>query len=277
MKNNLELRKINTNDIEAQWAYTTELPTDENGLTNPYNGVSFDEYKNKVLPTLISYEHPVNMPDWFVPEEEIYLRVNKNYIASQKVMINNSAYRVSEDEEHYFMRIPKQPVKQLVLINDDYLGHVDYMRHASRGILLKDDKVLLSYESNNNKYIIPGGGVEENETYAECCSREMLEETGMKVKVIKGFLDIEELFDAWRHINHYFICELIEDTGIQKLTEAERNAGYTYVWKTLREALEIFGKYENYHDTNIADYGLYRREFLALSEVMKIAHKKYIG
>ena len=64
----MELRKINTNDIEAQWAYTTELPEDENGLTNPYHGVSFDEYKEKVLPTLISYEHPVNMPDWFVPE-----------------------------------------------------------------------------------------------------------------------------------------------------------------------------------------------------------------
>ncbi|MBR4144910.1 MAG: GNAT family N-acetyltransferase, partial [Lachnospiraceae bacterium] len=68
----MELRKINTNDIEAQWAYTTELPTDENGLTNPYNGVSYEEYKEKVLPTLISYEHPVNMPDWFVPETYYY-------------------------------------------------------------------------------------------------------------------------------------------------------------------------------------------------------------
>lgn len=170
MNFNMELRKINTNDIEAQWAYTTELPTDENGLTNPYNGVSFEEYKEKVLPTLISYEHPVNMPDWFVPEtyyylwdgdclvgefrirhhltealrngaghigysisrkyrgkgygtaglkltldiarkivpeNEIYLRVNKDNIASQKVMINNGGYKVGEDEDHYFMRIPK--------------------------------------------------------------------------------------------------------------------------------------------------------------------------
>ena len=40
----MELRKINENDIEAQWAYTTSLPVDENGLTNPYNGVSFEEY-----------------------------------------------------------------------------------------------------------------------------------------------------------------------------------------------------------------------------------------
>ena len=69
----MELRKINMQDAEAQWEYTTALPADENGLTNPYHGVSFDEYQEKVLPLLISYEHPVNMPDWFVPETYYYL------------------------------------------------------------------------------------------------------------------------------------------------------------------------------------------------------------
>ncbi len=66
----MELRKNNVQDVAAQWEYTTALPADENGLTNPYHGVSFDEYAEKVLPALISYEHPVNMPDWFVPEME---------------------------------------------------------------------------------------------------------------------------------------------------------------------------------------------------------------
>ena len=69
----MELRKINIDDVDAQWAYTTSLPENENGLTNPYHGVSYEEYTDKVLPTLISYEHPVNMPDWFVPETYYYL------------------------------------------------------------------------------------------------------------------------------------------------------------------------------------------------------------
>ena len=43
----MELRKINTQDAFAQWEYTTALPADENGLTNPYNGVSYDEYVEK--------------------------------------------------------------------------------------------------------------------------------------------------------------------------------------------------------------------------------------
>ena len=34
--------------------------------------------------------------------------------------------------------------------------------------------------------------------------------------------------------------------------------------------IEIFGNYESYHKTNIANYGLYRREFHALKEAYKI-------
>jgi predicted acetyltransferase/ADP-ribose pyrophosphatase YjhB (NUDIX family) len=328
----MELRKINLQDVKAQWEYTTALPEDENGLTNPYHGVSFEEYKNDVLPTLISYEHPVNMPDWFVPEtyyylwdegrlvgefrirhhltdalreggghigysilkecrgkgygteglrlkvqiakeivpeDEIYLRVNKDNIASQKVMINNGAYRAGEDEGHYFMRISKAPVKQIQLVNDDYLGHVEILRHACRGILVRDGKILLCHEPKSGLYNIPGGGVEGYESYTECCEREMLEETGFKIKAITRYLDIEELFDVWRHFNHYFVCELIEDTGVQHLTEAEKLVGYTNAWVPLQEAIEIFGRYEDYHDRDIAIYGLYKREFVALTEYIK--------
>ena len=166
----MELKKINLNDAKAQWEYTTNLPEDENGLTNEFHGVSYEEYIANVLPTLISYEHPVNMPDWFVPEtfyylwdnnmligefrirhhltealktgsghigysiaknyrgqgygtkglkltldlartivpeDEIYLRVLKTNIPSQKAILKNGAYIAAEDEEHYFMRIKK--------------------------------------------------------------------------------------------------------------------------------------------------------------------------
>ena len=40
----MELRKINMQDAIAQWEYTTALPVDENGLTNQYNGVSYEDY-----------------------------------------------------------------------------------------------------------------------------------------------------------------------------------------------------------------------------------------
>ncbi len=69
----LELRKMNIEDAKQQWEYVTALPADENGLTNPYEGVSYEEYMGKVLPELMMHENPVNMPDWFVPETFYYL------------------------------------------------------------------------------------------------------------------------------------------------------------------------------------------------------------
>lgn len=157
-------------------------------------------------------------------------------------------------------------MKKIQLINDDYWGQFERLRHACRGIVVSDGKVLLSYETKNNKYMIPGGGVEDGESYAECCERELLEETGMKVKAIEEYLEIEELFENWKHVNHYFICELIEDTGIQHLTDGEKEAGYVSRWIDLDEAIKDFGGYERFHNVDIADYGLYRREFMSLKE-----------
>ena len=39
----IELRKMNYEDIVEQWKYVAALPANENGLTNQYEGVSFDE------------------------------------------------------------------------------------------------------------------------------------------------------------------------------------------------------------------------------------------
>ncbi len=166
----LELRKMNYEDVVEQWKYVTELPADENGLTNRYEGVSFDEYREFVLPELMMYENPINMPEWFVPEtfyylwddgiligeyrirhyltdtlktgaghigysikkefrgkgygtkglaltldlarkivpeDEIYLRVQKDNIPSFKAIIKNGAYIADEDDSHYLMRVKK--------------------------------------------------------------------------------------------------------------------------------------------------------------------------
>lgn len=155
-------------------------------------------------------------------------------------------------------------MEKIKLITDDYTGQINHLRHACRRILIRKGKIILAYEIKENKYIIPGGGVENNETYEVCCEREMLEETGIIVKAKHNYLEIEELFLDWQHINHYFICELIEDTGEKHLTEGEKQAGYENIWIPIETALEIFGNYEEFRKTNIADYGLYRREFSAL-------------
>ena len=247
-----------------RWLYQNIDEADEiMELLENSRETDFEDYVKKVCMTRMKrhlIDEQYNLP------EPIDVSGYKYYKAD---MIRSFVRKVPDMILEQIKEFGNTPVKQMLMINDDYLGHVETLRHACRGIVVRDGKVLLCHEPKSGLYIIPGGGVEGHEGYNECCEREMLEETGYKVKAIAGYLDIEELFDVWRHINHYFICEVIEDTGVQHLTEAEKLAEYTNAWVPLQEALEIFGKYEDYHDKDIAIYGLYKREYTALKEYEK--------
>jgi len=47
------------------------------------------------------------------------------------------------------------------------------------------EKVLLTQRADNGEWVLPGGGVESGESLAEACAREMLEETGLTVRVVR--------------------------------------------------------------------------------------------
>jgi len=47
------------------------------------------------------------------------------------------------------------------------------------------EKVLLTRRADNGHWVLPGGGVESGETLAEACAREVLEETGLSVQVVR--------------------------------------------------------------------------------------------
>ncbi len=163
----------------------------------------------------------------------------------------------------------KNDIKFINLINPDYLGYTNIVRHAARGIIIKDNKILLSYEEKNNQYLIPGGGVEKDESLVECCEREVLEETGICCLPIVNYLDINELFLNMNHINHYFVCKVINENQALHLTELEKEVNLTFIWIEIEKALEIFGQYEKYKKDDLARFGLYRREFLAIKSYIE--------
>jgi len=47
----------------------------------------------------------------------------------------------------------------------------------------KREKVLLTKRTDNGRWCLPGGHMESGESAAEACEREVLEETGLKVRV----------------------------------------------------------------------------------------------
>ena len=64
-------------------------------------------------------------------------------------------------------------MKTLDIYGDNRFKTYTKIRESCRGIVIRDNEILLSYETNTDTYNIPGGGLEHNESFEECCSREV--------------------------------------------------------------------------------------------------------
>ncbi|MFA5741351.1 MAG: NUDIX hydrolase [Candidatus Izemoplasmatales bacterium] len=136
-------------------------------------------------------------------------------------------------------------------------------RHIScRGIVIKNDKILGEYWQTTDVFNLPGGGVEPNETFAQCCAREITEETGVIVTVGDQTCVVMEYFanETWE--SHFFRCNVIsEDVNRQTLTEAEKQANLTIKWYDIYEFLGIL---ENYTSQNPYGDNIHQRELIGL-------------
>lgn len=82
-------------------------------------------------------------------------------------------------------------------------------RIAARGIILKGDELIFIHririkdDKKVEYYVFPGGGVEEGETLIDCIIRELMEELGIEVNVVKTVYRLEKEKD----IEYYLLCE----------------------------------------------------------------------
>ena len=88
-------------------------------------------------------------------------------------------------------------------------------RVSSRGIIIENDYVYLMFrrrikENGEMKeyYVIPGGGINENETLEENVRREVKEEFSVDVK-INGYIGKDESEET---IANFFSCSIISGT-----------------------------------------------------------------
>ena len=98
------------------------------------------------------------------------------------------------------------------------------VREASRALIIKDNKLLLTYETNTNVYMTPGGGLEPGETLEECCIREIMEEAGYEIKPLNRFVTVNEYCFETLYVSNYFICEITGECN-RHLTEIEIEHG----------------------------------------------------
>ena len=144
----------------------------------------------------------------------------------------------------------------------------EFRRIGCRAIIVENGRILLSYEVNTGVYLSPGGGLEPGETFEECVIREVREETGNVVKILRPFINVNEYFYEKVYESKYFVCEII---GKDKpsLTEVEILHGVEPEWVEIDRALEIFGSYESIADEELA--AQYKREYTVLCRYMGVS------
>ena len=159
-------------------------------------------------------------------------------------------------------------MKEITILGDNRFDTFTKTREGSRAIVIQDGKILLSHELNSGWWLIPGGGMEENETPEECCVRETEEETGYIVQPQRQCLTLYEYYEEYRYISRYFICR-VTGMGRMRLTEAERRRGLIPEWLPLEEAVDLFSLYQDYAAVSEEQRGSYLREYQALLACME--------
>jgi len=135
------------------------------------------------------------------------------------------------------------------------------LRIGARGIVIREDgKIAVFNKSNKNEYKLPGGGIEENEEPEEAFKREVLEETGCEVEIIKYLGTIEEYksLENFKQISYVFVGKVLKDTNKLNVTEKEKEEGAKLLWDEPEMALELIkecynkiiaSKYESVYHT----------------------------
>lgn len=135
-------------------------------------------------------------------------------------------------------------------------------RVSSRGIIIEDGKVYAMFRRRikddgtiKEYYVIPGGGINENETLEENVIREMKEEFSVDVK-IKGYLGKDESDET---IAHFFSCSIINGTPKLGGEELERCTEQNY-----------------YEIRKVAIEDLDKVDILSTNMIMKASKEEYI-
>jgi 8-oxo-dGTP pyrophosphatase MutT (NUDIX family) len=118
-------------------------------------------------------------------------------------------------------------------------------RQAARGIVLRDQAILLLFTERYNDFSFPGGGIDAGEDLVVGLRRELEEETGAaNIRVIGHYGYLEEFrphwkpdFDLMHMTSHFFTCDVDMKLGEARMEHYERDNGMRPVWVDLREAI----------------------------------------
>lgn len=116
------------------------------------------------------------------------------------------------------------------------LQEINYMTNSIPRVgvgvaVIKDGKVLFGKRKGSHgegSWSFPGGHVEFGESLEDCASREVLEETGIRIKNIQKFAFTNDIFE--KENKHYITCFLKADYDSGELVNKEPEKLEEWQW-----------------------------------------------
>ncbi len=114
------------------------------------------------------------------------------------------------------------------------------MRNRAAAIIYRNGKLLLIHRQKPGRdyYILPGGGVELDESFEEACIREVKEETGLDVLS----LQLAHKYFYQGSEEDYFVARVPPDEPVLGGSEAQRQSPdnhYSFEWVDIEQLAEI--------------------------------------
>ncbi len=77
--------------------------------------------------------------------------------------------------------------KKTIIHSGERIGKNGVLRVGSAAVIFDErrEKILLTRRADNGQWCLPGGGLEPGESGAENCIREVFEETGLRVRIVR--------------------------------------------------------------------------------------------
>jgi 8-oxo-dGTP pyrophosphatase MutT (NUDIX family) len=118
-------------------------------------------------------------------------------------------------------------------------------RTAARGIIIKNNKILLLYTQRYNDYSLPGGGIDEGENPTEGLARELSEETGACNVCVEAEFGIYEEFrpalkpdhDILHMISYIYKVDCDDLFEAPSLEDYELKNGMKTQWMDIDDAI----------------------------------------